>query len=52
MKALVVGGGGRVLGVIALGADIKDAQGNAYAAVERIHFENAHFRKDIGWRAL
>ena len=48
----IVTSGGRVVGVTALGATIADAQKNAYAAVEKIHFNNAHFRKDIGWRAL
>ena len=44
----IVTSGGRVLGVTALGADLKAAQIAAYAAVERIHFEGAHFRRDIG----
>ncbi len=44
--------GGRVLGVTAVGADPRAAQRAAYAAVGRIHFENAYFRRDIGERAL
>ncbi len=44
--------GGRVLGVTALGTDIEDAIRHAYEAVGLIHFEGAHFRKDIGAKAL
>jgi phosphoribosylamine--glycine ligase len=44
--------GGRVLCVTGLGVDIRRAIGNAYQAVEMIHFEGVHYRKDIGWRAL
>lgn len=40
--------GGRVLGVTALGADLKEALKKAYAAVEKITFEGAHYRTDIG----
>jgi phosphoribosylamine--glycine ligase len=47
----IVTNGGRVLGVTALGRDLKAAQGAAYAAVEKIHFEGAHFRGDIGAKA-
>lgn len=48
----VVTDGGRVLGVTALGADIPAAIENAYKAVEKISFENAHYRTDIGKKAL
>lgn len=44
--------GGRVLGVTALGADIESAIHRAYEAVGVIHFDGAHFRKDIGAKAL
>ncbi|MBI5675972.1 MAG: phosphoribosylamine--glycine ligase [Nitrospirae bacterium] len=44
--------GGRVLGVTALGSDIKTAKENAYKAIEKIHFEGMHYRKDIGDRAI
>ena len=44
--------GGRVLGVTALGSDIKAAKDNAYKAVEKIHFDGMHYRKDIGDRAI
>lgn len=48
----VVTNGGRVLGVTALGKDLKSAQAAAYAAVEKIHFEGAFFRRDIAAKAL
>ncbi|KPK41200.1 MAG: phosphoribosylamine--glycine ligase [Omnitrophica WOR_2 bacterium SM23_29] len=44
--------GGRVLNVTALGQDIKDAIDRCYEAVNLIHFEGMHFRRDIGFRAL
>ena len=44
--------GGRVLGVTATGADLPAALADAYAAAERIHFEGAFMRHDIGRRAL
>ena len=40
--------GGRVLGVCAKGETIEDARKKAYANVEKIAFENMHYRKDIG----
>lgn len=40
--------GGRVLGVTAVGRDIPHAREIAYRNVERIKFEGAHYRKDIG----
>jgi phosphoribosylamine--glycine ligase len=48
----VVTNGGRVLGVTALGKDLKAAQNASYAATEKIHFDGAHFRRDIGAKAL
>ncbi len=48
----IVTSGGRVLGVTALGHDLKAARSAAYAAVERIHFAGAQYRQDIGERAL
>jgi len=48
----IVTSGGRVLGVTALGKDLKSAQAAAYAAVEKIHFEGAHFRRDIAAKAF
>jgi len=48
----IVTSGGRVLGVTALGKDLKAAQAAAYAAVECIQFEGAHFRRDIAAKAF
>ena len=44
--------GGRVLGVTSTGEDLKTALDNAYNAVGKISFEKAHYRNDIGQRAL
>lgn len=44
--------GGRVLAVTALGNDLKDAINNSYKAIKDITFDNAHYRKDIGKKAL
>jgi len=48
----IVTNGGRVLGVTALGKDLKVAQAAAYAAVKKIHFDGAHFRRDIAAKAF
>ena len=48
----VVTSGGRVLSVTALGETLKAAQDKAYQAIYQIRFEGAHFRKDIGRKAL
>jgi phosphoribosylamine--glycine ligase len=47
----VVTAGGRVLCVTALGDNIRAAQRRAYEAADRIRFEGAQFRRDIGHRA-
>ena len=44
--------GGRVLGVTALGADVTEARDRAYEAVRAIHFHRAHWRTDIGAKAI
>jgi phosphoribosylamine--glycine ligase len=44
--------GGRVLGVTARGTDIPAAIDRVYRAVDRIEFEGAHYRTDIGRKAL
>lgn len=44
--------GGRVLGVTALGDTLEAALARAYDGVKRIHFDGAHYRTDIGKRAL
>jgi phosphoribosylamine--glycine ligase len=48
----LVTAGGRVLGVQALGADIRSAIAAAYAGVNRIRFDGMQFRRDIGQRAV
>jgi phosphoribosylamine--glycine ligase len=48
----IVTNGGRVLGVTAWAQDLRRAREAAYAAVEQIHFEGAHFRRDIGAKGL
>ena len=48
----VLTNGGRVLGVTAVADDIPSAQQKAYDAVDKIHFDGAHYRQDIAWRAL
>lgn len=44
----IVTNGGRVLGITAKGADLKEARANAYAATEWVTFENKYMRHDIG----
>jgi phosphoribosylamine--glycine ligase len=48
----LVTSGGRVLCVTALGDSVRVAQKRAYEVVDRIHFQGAQYRRDIGWRAL
>lgn len=48
----LVTSGGRVLGVTALGKDIKEARDKVYNAIKEIHFDGMHFRKDIALKAL
>ncbi len=51
-KGQLVTAGGRVLSVSAIGGTLKQALDRAYAAVEKIHFEGMHFRRDIGAKSL
>ena len=44
--------GGRVLGVTAVAGTLKEALNEAYARTERVSFDNAFYRSDIGQRAL
>ena len=44
--------GGRVLGAVARAETLPAAIEKAYALAEKIHFDNAYYRKDIGQRAL
>jgi phosphoribosylamine--glycine ligase len=48
----VVTSGGRVLCVTALGDTVGAAQRRAYEAVKQIHWNGAHYRSDIGYRAI
>jgi phosphoribosylamine--glycine ligase len=48
----VLATGGRVLNVTGIGRTVAEAQARAYAAVDKIHWEGAFCRRDIGWRAL
>ncbi|MEE1114310.1 MAG: phosphoribosylamine--glycine ligase [Eubacterium sp.] len=47
-KGEIVTNGGRVLGITALGKDLKEARANAYEAVEWVQFDNKYYRHDIG----
>ncbi len=47
-KGRIVTNGGRVLGVTAKGATLKEARAKAYEAVEWVSFENKYMRHDIG----
>jgi phosphoribosylamine--glycine ligase len=51
-EGALVTSGGRVLNVTAVGADLGEARGRAYAALERIHAPALRWRGDIGWRDL
>ncbi|KJJ84044.1 phosphoribosylamine--glycine ligase [Candidatus Omnitrophus magneticus] len=44
----IVTSGGRVLAVTSIGRNLRDAKKRAYDAVEKIHFDNKVYRKDIG----
>jgi phosphoribosylamine--glycine ligase len=48
----IVTAGGRVLNVVGVGKDVHEARDRAYAGVERITFEGAHYRKDIALKAI
>jgi len=48
----VVTAGGRVLGITALGSDLRDAVDHAYAAVKKISWKEAFYRKDIAHHEL
>ena len=51
-KGEVIATGGRVLGVTAYGASVKQARERAYQAVDRIQWPEGFCRRDIAWRAL
>ncbi|MDX1932552.1 MAG: phosphoribosylamine--glycine ligase, partial [Capsulimonadales bacterium] len=48
----IITAGGRVLGVTATGEDFREARERCYAAVSRISFQGAYYRRDIGHHAL
>jgi phosphoribosylamine--glycine ligase len=48
----LVTSGGRVLGAVTVKPTLKEAIDASYALVDRIHFDNAFYRRDIGQRAL
>ena len=48
----LVTAGGRVLGAVATAPTLREASGKAYALADKLHFENAYRRRDIGRRAL
>jgi len=48
----IVTNGGRVLGVTAIGKNLKEARTNAYEAVKWVDFDNKYYRKDIGRESL
>jgi len=48
----VVTSGGRVLCVVGLGETVAEAASDAYAAVDKIDWEDVYFRRDIGHRAI
>ena len=48
----LVTNGGRVLGAVAVAEDLQTAIAKAYDLADRIHFDNAYCRRDIGQRAL
>jgi phosphoribosylamine--glycine ligase len=49
---IVLTSGGRVLGVTAMGASVKEAQQEAYRACSKITFADQMMRTDIGYRAV
>jgi phosphoribosylamine--glycine ligase len=51
-ESQLVTDGGRVLGVTSIGDTIADARKRAYAAIEKIHFDGMHYRRDIAHQAL
>ena len=51
-KNEMVTSGGRVLGAVDIADTLSEAIKKAYSLVDRIHFDNAYYRKDIGARAL
>ncbi len=51
-EGFLVNSGGRVLNIVALGKDMREAREIVYRNVSKIKFENSHYRKDIGLSEL
>ena len=51
-KSRFLSWGGRVLNVVAMGADLEEALKRAYDTIGTISFDGMTYRKDIGYRAL
>ena len=51
-KGELVSNGGRVLCAVGMGKDVTEAQKIAYQTVEKISWEDAYYRTDIGYRAI
>jgi phosphoribosylamine--glycine ligase len=49
---VIVNSGGRVLGVTAVAASVKEAQRTVYRALEKLDWPGGFYRKDIGYRAI
>lgn len=47
----IVSSGGRVLSVVAVGADLDEARARAYEAIVRIALDGSHYRTDIALKA-
>jgi phosphoribosylamine--glycine ligase len=52
MDGTLVASGGRVLNVTGMGKSVREAQAQAYAAVDAIGFPEGFCRRDIGWREV
>lgn len=48
----IVTNGGRDLGVVAIASDLQSAIEKAYQGVSKVTFSGAHFRTDVGAKAL
>ena len=48
----ILSNGGRVLGIVGKGDDLKSAIDKTYEGVKKVHFEKCYFRKDIGKKGL
>jgi phosphoribosylamine--glycine ligase len=48
----IVSSGGRVLNVTATGSSLKEAKEKIYSQIDKIKFDGAFYRRDIGYKAL